>query len=199
MREKKRWARPGLISWSVIILLIVTGCKDTTIAMKDTSGLEFSQISKHQLDKWPEPSSRINGIPVYEKFDDLEGIFHFKNDTTYVINFWATWCKPCIEELPYIEAFRLKNKDKKIKVILCSLDFPNQLENKLLPFIRKEKLAATVIVLLDGKYNDWIDKVSPEWSGAIPATYIYNNDKNYFAGAPFQNVGELEEIVKPFL
>lgn len=157
------------------------------------------KLNGEKSDIWPEPTSYTGDIPVYEKFSNIEPMFHLDNDTTYIINFWATWCKPCLEELPYLEEVNEKYSKEKIKVILCSLDFPKQIESKLLPFVEKKKLKSTVVVLLDGNFNDWIDKVSSEWSGAIPVTYIYNGKKKYFADAPFNNTQELEEIIKPFI
>ncbi|UZR97610.1 TlpA family protein disulfide reductase [Chondrinema litorale] len=148
---------------------------------------------------WPKPSYYVKDIPVYNKFADIEAAFQQNNDTTYIINFWATWCAPCIAELPYFEELTEKYKDSKVKVILCSLDFPKQIETKLVSFVEKKGLKSEVVVLLDGKYNDWIDKVSPDWSGAIPATYVYNRENNSFFGEPFENLQELEEAIKPLL
>lgn len=148
---------------------------------------------------WPAPDSYAGGIPVFETFDDLEPMFRFDNDTTYVINFWATWCKPCIKELPHFEELHSQHKNDKVKVILVSLDFPKQVESNLVPFVQKKQLQSKVIVLLDGKYNDWIDKVSPDWSGAIPATYIYKKNRNLLVGEPFENLQELSEVIQPFL
>jgi thiol-disulfide isomerase/thioredoxin len=149
--------------------------------------------------EWPKPNSYVGRIPVYKKFADLEPIFHFDNDTIYVINFWATWCKPCIEELPYLEAFNSKYKDEKVKVILCSLDFPSKIESKLVPFVENRKINSKVIVLLDGKFNDWIDKVSADWSGAIPVTYIYSKNKSHFVSESFKSLKELEDAVEPLM
>ena len=139
------------------------------------SGFPQDQLSEED---WPKASRYLEGIPLYEKFENLAPIFQFDNDTTYVINFWATWCGPCVEELPYFEAFHQKYKDEKIRVILVSLDFPRKLESQLLPFLEKHHFNSTVAVLLDGKYSDWIDKISPDWSGAIPVSLIYQGDKN---------------------
>ena len=77
---------------------------------------------------------KVGQIPVYENFEDLEPLFNRQTDTTYVINFWATWCKPCVEELPYFEQLFAEHKEEKLKVLLVSLDFPRQLESKLVPF-----------------------------------------------------------------
>ena len=92
------------------------------------SGFQPEKSFAPENDSWPEASSYLEGVPVYEKFSELESLFQFENDTTYVINFWATWCKPCIEELPYFESLHKKYQDKKVRVVLVSLDFDLSLE-----------------------------------------------------------------------
>lgn len=86
-------------------------------------------------------------ITVYEKFDAFEKAIIKENDTVYVINFWATWCAPCIKELPYFE--KLHTDNKKIKVIFVSLDSQKDLEKKLIPFVEKKKITAEVLLLSD--------------------------------------------------
>lgn len=148
----------------------------------------------------PPPAKILaNGIPVYDEFVKLEPLFNQKSDTTYVINFWATWCKPCVEELPYFEKLNTALQGQKVKVILVSLDFPRQLDSKLVPYVNENELKSEVIALTDGDFNKWIDKVSPQWTGAIPVTVIYNAQKRHFVGEQFPNYEELEKLVKAFL
>ena len=180
------------------ILLGACSCKNEEKASKDGPA-ELTRSNTQDLKSWPEPKEEYGGIAVYEKFDDLEPVFHFENDTTYVINFWATWCKPCIKELPYFEAVDSLYANQKLKVVLVSLDFPDQIESKLVPFVQEKELKSRVVVLLDGKYNDWIDKVSPQWSGAIPATYIYRNGKNKLIGTSFENPDDIIKELNNFL
>ena len=106
-------------------------------------------------------------------FTQLEPYLQQQNDTVYIVNFWASWCVPCREELPAFEKVREKYIDRKVKMVLVSLDFPNQVESRLLPFIRKNNLKSEVILLDDPNQNKWIDKVDPKWSGGIPFTQIY--------------------------
>ena len=113
-------------------------------------------------------------------FSELEPIFQKQNDTTYVINFWATWCKPCVKELPYFEKVNATASEEKIKVILVSLDFPEKLESHVVPFVKKNSIQSEVILLADDNANEWIPKVDSTWSGAIPATVIYKADKRVF-------------------
>lgn len=112
--------------------------------------------------------------------DQLLEILDRDTDTTYVINFWATWCSPCVKEIPYFEELSLSSKGKKLEVVLISLDFPNRIEKQLLPFLREKSITAKVMLMTDLDYNSWIDKVDESWSGAIPATLIYNRDKRIF-------------------
>lgn len=140
-----------------------------------------------------------NNVPVYDEFAQLEPLFNQKSDTTYIINFWATWCKPCVEELPYFEKLNTALQRQKVKVILVSLDFPRQLDSKLVPYVNNNELKSKVIALTDGDFNSWIDKVSPQWTGAIPVTVIYNAQKRHFVDEQFPNYEALEKLVKAFL
>ncbi len=130
-------------------------------------------------------------------FDGLEYFLKKNNDTTYVVNFWATWCVPCVEELPYFEELNAKYKDEKVKVLLVSLDMHKMVESKLLPFIKNRKLQSDVVLLRDPDQNTWLPKVDPSWSGAIPATVIYKGDKRKFYEKSF-TYEELEKEVTNF-
>ena len=113
-------------------------------------------------------------------YSKLEYFLNRKNDTTYVVNFWATWCVPCVQELPYFEQLGEKYKSDKVKVLLVSLDMHKMIESKLIPFIKEKELKSEVVLLRDPDSNSWIPKVDSTWSGAIPATIIYNKSKRKF-------------------
>ncbi|MEZ4960308.1 MAG: redoxin domain-containing protein [Saprospiraceae bacterium] len=135
-------------------------------------------------------------FPVYMTFEEFEPYIRFANDTTYVINFWATWCKPCVAELPYFEKLIQAYHDQPVKVYLVSMDFPKDIEKKLIPFVRERNLAPSVVALADMDYNSWIDKVSKDWDGAIPFTLIYNQKTRQTKLGEMDGYGELEGLVK---
>ncbi|MFT4534422.1 MAG: thiol-disulfide isomerase/thioredoxin [Saprospiraceae bacterium] len=142
-----------------------------------TTGLSFSQVK------------------VYEKYDEMESelLTNLSPDTTYVINFWATWCRPCIKELPYFEELNALYEGQAFKQILVSLDDPKKLESKVIPFLKKNKIESNVVLLADGKANSWIDKVESSWSGAIPITLILRGNEKNFYEKEFHSTFELEE------
>ncbi|MEA5128344.1 TlpA disulfide reductase family protein [Proteiniphilum sp.] len=131
-------------------------------------------------------------------FKQLQPLLEQKDDTIYVVNFWATWCAPCIKEIPYFEQFGEKYRSRNVKVLMVSLDMRSQLETKLIPFIEKEKMKNEVILLDDPKFNDWIPLVDKSWTGAIPATLIYGSGFREFYPKEF-TLDELEKIVQPLL
>jgi len=128
-------------------------------------------------------------------FEQLSPRLHMNNDTIYIINFWASWCNPCVKEIPDFEKINSAYKNKKIKMIMVSLDFPNQLESKVLPFIAEQKMTTEVVLLFDPNANSWINKVSPEWTGSIPATLIYKNDFRSFREGSY-TYQELKQIIE---
>lgn len=113
-------------------------------------------------------------------FKAFEPLLQRQTDTTYVVNFWATWCQPCVAELPNFEKANAEYKDQKVKVILVSLDMKKQVESNLIPFMQRKNLQSQVVHLSDPDANAWISKVDSTWSGAIPATVIYNRNKRKF-------------------
>ncbi|MFN5246606.1 MAG: TlpA family protein disulfide reductase [Ignavibacteria bacterium] len=104
----------------------------------------------------------------------LEKVMSSSKDTVYVINFWATWCKPCIEELPYFEEAHTFYATSNVRILLVSLDMPSELERTLVPFIQKKKLQSEIVLLNEPDPNIWIDKIESTWTGSLPATLIFN-------------------------
>lgn len=131
-------------------------------------------------------------------FDTFAPMLEQDDSHTYVVNFWATWCAPCVREIPYFEKLYANYKEEGLRVILVSLDNPDHLESRVIPFIENHNLQSEVILLDDVNANRWIPLVSEEWSGAIPATVIYNNSFRAFYEKEFK-YDELEEIVLPLL
>ncbi len=112
------------------------------------------------------------------KFQDLEQLMQ-KNDGIYVFNFWASWCKPCVSEMPAFEALANDFRLNKVSVIFISLDFKRDLE-AVEKFVAEHQIKSKVYLIDEPDYDSWIDKVSPQWSGAIPATLINNGTRKEF-------------------
>lgn len=118
-------------------------------------------------------------VSIYKKNDLLKRIYN-SSDTTYIVNFWATWCKPCVAELPEFETFQQAHRKEPVKVILVSLDFREDLEKRVIPFLQKNPYSSETILLDETNGNDFIDAVCPQWSGAIPATLITARNKQKY-------------------
>lgn len=114
------------------------------------------------------------------KYKELEQIRNAPHDTLYVVNFWATWCRPCIKEMPYFEALTEQYKDQPVRVMLVSMDAAEDLDSRLKPFVLKRNLKSDVLLLDEVDANSWIDKLEPKWSGAIPATMVFNNKRKQY-------------------
>lgn len=129
-------------------------------------------------------------------YDGLELLLNKNDNKTYVVNFWATWCKPCVEELPAFEKLYKNYKNQNVELILVSLDFIKQIEKRVIPFVKKNNLQGNVVLMGDPDQNTWIPKVNAKWSGAIPATVIYNKNARKFYEQSF-TYSELEtELLK---
>jgi thiol-disulfide isomerase/thioredoxin len=96
-------------------------------------------------------------------------------DTLYIVNFWATWCIPCVKELPAFDIIHDLYKGMPVKVLLMSFDFKEQYPNRLESWVTKKKLHPEVVWFSESNPNEYIPKIAPEWEGALPATILINN------------------------
>jgi thiol-disulfide isomerase/thioredoxin len=145
--------------------------------------------------------SEVSGQKIeYIKVPELEKILKNPEDKLFVVNLWATWCAPCVAELPAFEKTAGEYDKSKVRFLMISLDFPNQIEKQLKPFLLKNKITLDVAVMMDVDYDSWIDKVDPQWQGTIPATLIFNNqDKiRYFHSGEISET-ELKGLINKFL
>ncbi|WP_339632377.1 TlpA disulfide reductase family protein [Bizionia echini] len=163
---------------------MVWSCQDTH---KTETARDTNSVNEHMKDS----------LRVFD-FGGLKPFLNRRDDTVYVVNFWATWCAPCVKELPAFEKLRENYKSEKVEVLLVSLDFPRQYETKLKPFIKEQQLQSEILVLNDVDANSWIPQINPNWSGAIPATLIYNKDKRMFYEQTF-TYNELQTELNKFL
>src|SRR5438445_11275177 len=91
-------------------------------------------------------------------FEQLQKKLSGIKDSTVVLNFWATWCKPCVEELPSFEQLNQKYFSQKVKVILVNLDFNSKIKSTAEPFVKNKNLKSEVIHITDSDPNAWINK-----------------------------------------
>jgi len=117
-------------------------------------------------------------------------------DSTFVVNFWATWCAPCIKELPHFEKLSAEHKSEKLAVLLISLDFKSKLESNVIPFAKRKNLKNEVFLLNESDPQQFIDRIDPSWSGSIPATLFIKNEKRKFIESEFTYEQLLTEYKK---
>lgn len=125
------------------------------------------------------PNSGYQNISITD-FTGIEKWLNKQTDSVYVVNFWATWCAPCVEEFPYFERFANEHRNRKIKVLMVNLDFPDQYDKRLIPFLKARKSKLHIVMLDDPNQNFWISKVDSGWSGSLPATLIYSKEQRIF-------------------
>lgn len=116
----------------------------------------------------PAPLDKVKVV----KYEELHAYMQEEVNEIRIINFWATWCGPCIKEMPYFEALPSLWEGVPIKVLFISMDLPEEADGKVPRFLERREIKNEVWILDETDFNAFIDRVDPSWSGAIPATVI---------------------------
>jgi thiol-disulfide isomerase/thioredoxin len=144
------------------------------------------------------PDSVTIAVMTYPEFQAK--YFDIQGDSTLIVNFWASWCKPCRLEMPYFEQLRQAYVGEKVKIILVTIDVAAHVETKAKPFLILNEIAVESISVQD-KISPlkWIPLICPDWSGSIPLTLVMNkNDGTYFETS-FVNYEQLKKAVSPYI
>lgn len=186
------------IALIVLMMAVLASCNNNKEAVIDAENTTQTAGTENQQTGVPPKPLKVyekDGVTVnaYD-FEKLEYFLNKKNDTTYVVNFWATWCVPCVKELPHFEKLNAEKAGDKVKVLLVSLDMHKMVESKLIPFIKEKQLKSDVVLLRDPDANSWISKIEPTWSGAIPATLFYKGGTRNFYESAFTYEELLAEV-----
>lgn len=122
----------------------------------------------------------ISGISVSQNLRELKSLNEIDSIRTslkgnvILVNFWASWCKPCVEEFPDLLKLKRDYEDKGLSVILISLDFPEDVNSKLKPFLKKDKADFTTFYNGIKNADSLMEYIDKKWDGAIPATFIFD-------------------------
>lgn len=130
------------------------------------------------------------------RLPELQQILSENSGKIHIFNFWATWCGPCVKELPYFEKINAEGRPN-IKVTLVSLDLDLDPDlEKVHKFVKLKKLQSEILMLDERDPDLWINKIEKQWSGALPATLIINHKtgKRIFVGKALQE-GQLEQYL----
>lgn len=172
-----------VVPFYLLSILLLEGCK--------------TKVENDQVSVQTEGNAQIVAADVPFPVYDYEGFAPLLNkdtDSIYIYNFWATWCKPCIEEMPFFERILDKQNEAPIGLTYVSLDMPTMWQKQLVPFVQQKNLKGKVVILDDPNMNNWIPRVNEKWGGGIPATLIYKQQHRVFREGGY-TYEELSQII----
>ncbi|MFQ5709806.1 MAG: redoxin domain-containing protein [bacterium] len=117
---------------------------------------------------------------VVEPLDEarLERLLKQRNGKALLLNVWATWCVPCKEEFPDLVRLAQVYQNRGAEIVGLSVDYPDEVASKIVPFLKNKGVNFRVFV---GDFKDdekFINRLNQKWSGALPATFIFDSSGN---------------------
>ena len=109
--------------------------------------------------------------------DALRAVLTEARGDVVVLNFWATWCAPCVEELPHFARLVESYGERGLRVITVSFDDPETIESRVRPFVEERDYPFTYLVKTPtngDEYESFVNAIDPSWLGNVPATFIYD-------------------------
>jgi thiol-disulfide isomerase/thioredoxin len=156
--------------------------------MKDMKRYFLALLLLFSIRVWGQKVELIN-------VDQLYGRLRGGGDTAFVVNFWATWCGSCVNELPDFERLGVTYKQEKLKVLLISMDYKSKRKTSVLPFVKRKGIKSEVFLLDEKDPQVFINRIDSSWSGGLPATLMWKKGRRTF----FERELTYPELKKEYL
>lgn len=186
---------------NILISAVIAGmCLGTACNSVNDSKNEPKTPSEESV----KPESPVAVLPEVQvvQYEQLMERLQQQNDTVYLVNFWATWCGPCVKELPHFKKLseRMAAEKRPFRLIMVSLDPLSGLKDRVVPFLAEKRMPAEQYLLDDNtRMNEWIPKFDPTWTGAIPVTMIYEGGEKRAFHVGATNEAGLNEILQSYV
>jgi thiol-disulfide isomerase/thioredoxin len=103
-----------------------------------------------------------------------------ESKTPLIVNFWATFCVPCIKEIPYFQEMARKYKSQGVSLLLVSLDLRASYPDKISSMARRLKFTAPIVWLNETNADYFCPIIDSSWSGGLPSSLFVNNTTGYY-------------------
>ena len=183
--------------FKLFILLLASLALTQCSILKPAGPANNAGVVSEQMSALLKPNDSGLNFPVYTTYAEVAPFFQEKNDNiTYVVNFWATWCRPCITEMEHFEQLTRETSRDDLQVVMISVDKAEDVPTKMKDFVATRALNIPVVAFTDNFYDGWIYKVDIAWQrSSIPVTLFYRNGKRYFNKGQISSYRELQGLV----
>lgn len=137
----------------------------------------------------------VRNFPIDKMLKEINQI----KDTVTVLNFWSVWFDESTSQLPALDELNVLFAQKKIKVILCNLDFNYNIDTLVKPFLLKHPVKSAVWHVTESDSDKWKNKIDPGWDGDIPATVVFLNGKTVYVKNGAEDMVKLKQLIEQFL
>ena len=182
----------------IVYALLLASCLYACALLRPAAGTDNAAgVRSPELHSLLKPNEADLPYPVYASFDEIEPLFRQNDGITYVINFWASWCRPCIAEMDHLERLAAETDPGEVQIVLVSLDKPAAVRGSMLDFVRDRPLRLPTVAFTDNFYDGWIYKVDEAWQrSSIPVTLVYRNRRRHFNRGQISSYAELRGLLR---
>lgn len=143
------------------------------------------------------PAAELKTLSV----EEIRPLLEEQQGKVVVVSFWATWCVPCVEEMPELAKFYEAYRDKGVTFLSLSVDTPAAFEEgKVAAFVQKHELPFPVWVVTERDPAAVSSVMKADWGGTLPATFVYDSKGELVASFDTEVTSdELVAAVAPLL